>query len=100
MKPVGSADALGRCRSEGFCDLCGDRVWWCADPPGPYLVLPFNDDGGKHWKTCELGLKIEDKMERIYRMVSERALEEYRHGLWEHGSKEKGRGSEARPVST
>lgn len=77
-KPVGSEDALGRCRSEGFCDLCGDRVWWCADPPGPYLVLPFNDDGGRHWKTCELGLKIEDKMERIYRMVSERALEEYR----------------------
>lgn len=77
----GSTDEDGRHRTEGVCDLCGDRVWWCADPPAPYLVLPFNDDGGKHWKTCKAGLKIEDKMERIYRMVSESALEEYQKNL-------------------
>lgn len=73
----GSIDDQGRKRVEGHCDLCGQRIWWCLTPPRPYQALPFNDDGGKHWKTCKLGLGIVDKMERIYRMVSDKARDIY-----------------------
>ena len=79
MRPKGSYDEQGNKRMEGRCDLCDQRVWWCLAPPAPYSILPFEDNGEHHWWKCEEGLKIEDKVERTMRMLSERMAEEYRY---------------------
>jgi hypothetical protein len=78
MYPKGSRDETGHKRTEGRCDLCGQRVWWCLAPPAPYSILPFEDNGDHHWWKCEEGLKIEDKVERTMRMVGEATAILYR----------------------
>jgi hypothetical protein len=74
-KLKGEFDEQGRKRTQGKCAICGQRVWWCLAPPAPYICLPFEDNGDHHWHKC--GQDIPDRIERIFRMVSDKMAEEY-----------------------